>query len=173
MYFQSKRKNREKRMTGDPSNMDVGPKKMKMEKAEDNPPGYEGKEHVKYRDPGYTRETVKLPEEEPRMKSRVSKEEMHEMEDNYHMDVPDQTDYTLPKKIKRAFMKMDQEPHEVPKPLHGNLVTKTSEKGYQDTMGEERYGPEEEQEDYGAPRSKSRRKKIAIAVIRRKMGKKK
>lgn len=161
-------------MPNNPSNMDLGTKRNKMEMAEDNPPGYEGKEHVKYKNPGFTREKVNLPDEEPKMKSHVSKEEMHEMEDNFHMDVPDQTDYTLPKKIKRAFMKMDQEPHEKSQPMHGNLVTRVSEKGLQDSSGEERYGPEEEQEDYNnRPSSKTNRKKIAIAVIRRKMGKKK
>jgi hypothetical protein len=69
---------------------------------------------------------------------------------------------------------MDQEPHEVAKPLHGNLVTKVSEKGLRDESGEERYGPEEMQEEEGKSYpSKTNRKKIAIAVIKRKMGKKK
>lgn len=166
MYFKSKRKKAD-------TNMNVGPHNMKTEMAKDGPSNYEGKEHVKYKNPGFTREKINLPEQEPKMKSHVGKEEMHEMEDNYHMAVPDQTDYDLPKKIKRAFMKMDQEPHEVSKPLHGNLVTEISKKGWEDSSGEERYGPEEEQEDSGESSSKSNRKKVAVAVIKRKMGKKK
>jgi hypothetical protein len=109
------------------------------------------------------------------MKSRVGKEEMHEMEDNFHMDVPNQTPKNLEKNIKRAFMKMDQPDEEGAKPLHGNLVTKVSEKGMKDEDGWEDYGPEKMQEDSGERKSpnKAHRKKIAIAVIRRKMNKNK
>ena len=86
------------------------------------PPGYEGKEHVRYKDPGYTRHEIRYPEDEPHMKSHVSKEEMHEAEDDYHMDVPDQTYHTLEKNIKRARMKMDAPNQEDPKPILGNPV---------------------------------------------------
>ena len=71
------------------------------------PEGYEGKEHVKYKDPGYSSHEIRTPEDEPHMKSHAGKEEMHEMEDNYHMGVPNQTHYDLEKKIKRARMNMD------------------------------------------------------------------
>src|SRR5574338_141907 len=100
MYFQSRKKDKSKQMmTGK-----IGPKKEKMEMAEDAPPKYEGREHVKYKNPGFSKHEIRIPEDEPKMKSRASKEEMHEMEDNYHMDVPDQTPKNLEKNIKRAFM---------------------------------------------------------------------
>lgn len=171
MYFQSRKKNKMKQVqTGQ-----VGPKKEKMEMAEDAPSKYEGKEHVKYKNPGFSKHEIRIPEDEPKMRSRVSKEESHEMEDNYHMDVPDQTPKTLEKNIKRAFMKMDQPDEEGPKPMYGNLVTKVSEKGLKDEDGWENYGPEKMQEDSDEKNSpsKARRKKIAIAVIRRKMHKNK
>src|ERR1700733_6262077 len=87
----------------------------------DAPPGYEGKEHVKYKDPGYSSHHIRFPEDEPHMKSHVSQDEEHEMEDNYHHDVPDQTHYTLEQKIKRARMKMDAPDQEDPDPLRGNI----------------------------------------------------
>lgn len=141
-----------------------------MERDKDGPAGYEGKEHVKYKDPGYTREKIKFPEDEPHMKSHVGKEEMHEMEDNYHMDVPDQTYDTLPKKIPRASMIMD-EPME-PKPLIGNLVETSGKKGLKDEDGEENYGPNENQENDVKGQtfsSKDQRKKLAVSMIKRRM----
>lgn len=182
MYFRSRNKKerrgdflKDERMSSTPGQMKTGQvgKRKREEEDEDGPPGYEGKEHVRYREPGYSKEEIDIPEETPHMKSRNSREEAHEMEDNYHMDIPDQTEYTLPKKIKRAFMKMDQPDEEGPKPLYGNLVTKVSNKGLRDETGWEEYGPEEmQEEDEKNSPSRSHRKKIAIAVIKRKMNKK-
>lgn len=134
------------------------------ETAEDAPPRYEGREHVKYKDPGYTRHEIDYPEDEPHMKSRVGKEESHEMEDNYHMRTPHK-EMSLPAKIPRARMKMDQ-PME-PAKLTGRLVTTTG-KGVEDTTGEEKMGPEEMQED-SLPKDK--RKKLIVSVVKRKMKK--
>ena len=131
--------------------------------------GYHGKENVKYKDPGHTRHEISYPEDEPHMKSRVSKKEMHEPEKNFHMDVPDQTDDTLPKKIKRPYMKMEDRP--VDQRLVGNLVETKNSKGVKDEDGWENEGPEEMQKD-DAP-SKEHRKKVVVAVIQRKMKKKK
>jgi len=128
---------------------------------------YEGKEHVKYKNPGYSKHNIRYPEDEPHMKSHVSTNEMHEAEDNYHMGVPDQTEDTLPKKIKRARMKMDAPDQEDPKPLLGNLTTEIPLRGTEDEDGEEEEGPNYMQEDSGMP--KSHRKKMIVAVMRRKM----
>lgn len=152
-------------------NGQVGPRREKIEKEEDGPAGYEGKEHVKYKNPGFSKHNIRIPQDEPKMKSRVKKEEMHEMEDNYHMDVPNQTPKTLEKTIKRAYMKMDDPEHQKPQPLHGNLTTKVSERGMKDEDGWEDYGPEDMQSD-SSSKSKSHRKKLAVAVIKRKMSKK-
>lgn len=132
------------------------------------PAGYEGNEHVKYKDPGYTRHSIRFPEDEPHMKSHVGKEEMHEMEDNFHMDVPDQTKYALESKIKRARMKMDAPDQEDPKPLRGNLVETVGEKGIEDTTGDELMGPNYMQSSGG---DKEKRKKMIAAVAKRKMKK--
>ena len=139
---------------------------MAQGKEKDNPPGYEGKEHVKYKNPGFSKHHIRIPEDEPHMKSRVSKAESHEMEDNYHMDVPDQTEDTLPAKIKRSRMKMDAPNQEEPKPLRGNMVTTVPAKGVEDEDGEEEMGPNDMQEA-----SKSNRKKMIAAVVKRKMRK--
>ena len=137
-------------------------------KAEDNPPGYEGKEHVKYKNPGFSKHDIRYPKDEPHMKSRVSKNEMHEMEDNYHMDVPDQTEDSLPAKIKRARMKMDAPDQEDPKPILGNPVHNVPYRGEEDTSGEEEMGPNDMQ---SGGMSKDKRKKMIVAVTRRKMKK--
>lgn len=137
-------------------------------KAEDNPPGYEGKEHVKYRNPGYSKHDIRYPQDEPHMKSRVSKNEMHEMEDNFHMGVPDQTEDTLPAKIKRARMKMDDPDQEDPDPLRGNIVHNVGYEGEEDTSGEEEMGPNDMQ---SSSMPKEKRKKMIVAVTRRKMKK--
>lgn len=134
----------------------------------DNPPNYEGKEHVKYRNPGYSKHDIRYPEDEPHMKSRVSKNEMHEMEDNYHMDVPDQTEDTLPALIPRARMKMDAPNQQDPKPILGNPVHNVPYRGEEDTSGEEEMGPNHMQ---SSGRSKEDRKKMIVAVTRRKMKK--
>lgn len=128
---------------------------------------YEGKEHVKYKDPGYSRHKIEYPEDEPKMRSRVSREEMHEVGDNFHMDVPDQTEDSLPAKLKRAKMKMDAPDQEDPKPLRGNLVTEVPEEGIEDEDGEDDEGPNEMQKDI-----KNNRKKLIVAVVKKKMGKK-
>ena len=114
----------------------------------DGPVGYEGKEHVKYENPGYSSHHIRFPEDEPHMKSNVNKNEMHEMEDNYHHDVPDQTHYSLEAKLKRARMKMDAPDQEDP-----------------DASGEEEMGPNDMQS--GMP--KEHRKKMIVAVTKRKM----
>lgn len=140
-------------------------------KSKDNPSGaYEGKEHMKYKDPGYSSHHIKFPEDEPHMgRSSVSKNEMHEMEDNYHHDVPDQTHYDLAAKIKRARMKMDAPDQEEPDRLRGNMVTTNGSEGVEDTSGKEEMGPN----DMQSGMSKEHRKKMIVAVTRRKMGKNK
>lgn len=143
------------------------PKMGKKEMSKGAPPKYEGKEHVKYEDPGYSSHEIDYPEDEPHMKSRVSKEEMHEVEDNFHMDVPDQTEDTLEAKLKRARMKMDAPNQQDPKPILGNPVHNVPYRGEEDTSGEEEMGPNEMQSD-----SKEKRKKMVVAVTRRKMMKK-
>ena len=132
------------------------------------PAGYEGKEHVKYKDPGYSPHNIRYPQDEPHMKSHVGKEEMHEMEDNYHHSVPDQTEYSLEAKIKRARMKMDAPDQEDPDELQGNLVRNVKE-GIEDTSGEEEMGPNSMQSGV----SKEHRKKMIAAVTKRKMKKNK
>jgi hypothetical protein len=138
----------------------------KYVKAKDSPPGYEGKEHVKYKDPGHSPHDINIPEDEPHMKSHVSRNETHEMEDNYHMEVPDQTDYTLPAKIKRARMKMDAPDQEDPDYLRGDIVHPTGYEGEEDTSGEEEMGPNDMQKG-----SKDSRKKMIVSVMKRKMKK--
>jgi hypothetical protein len=130
------------------------------------PSGYEGKEHVQVKFPGFTRHNIKNPQDQPHMKSRVSKEEMHEMEDNYHMDVPDLTEDTLEAKIKRAKMKMDDPKQQDPKPLRGNLTHNVGYDGVEDTTGEEQMGPNDMQ-----GMSKENRKKMIAAVTKSKMRK--
>jgi hypothetical protein len=131
------------------------------------PAGYEGKEHVKYNEPGYSSHHIKFPEDEPHMKSRVGKEEMHEMEDNYHHSVPDQTHYSLQAKLKRARMKMDAPDQEEPDPLRGNIVHNVGYEVEEDTSGEEEMGPNDMQS--GMP--KEHRKKMIVAVTKAKMKK--
>jgi hypothetical protein len=131
----------------------------------DGPVGYEGKEHVKYENPGYSSHHIRFPEDEPHMKSNVNKNEMHEMEDNYHHDVPDQTHYSLEAKLKRARMKMDAPDQEDPDALRGNMVHNVGYEGDEDTSGEEEMGPNDMQS--GMP--KEHRKKMIVAVTKRKM----
>lgn len=133
-------------------------------KSKDSPPGYEGKEHVKYKDPGHTRHHIRFPEDEPHMKSNNDSNEAHEMEDNFHMSVPNQTKYDLEKKLKRARMKMDAPDQEDPDELRGNLVSSIG-KGEEDTSGEEEMGPNYMQ------MPKEHRKKMIAAVTKRKMNK--
>lgn len=141
---------------------------MKWGENKDQPPGYEGKEHVKYEDPGYSSHEINFPEDEPHMKSHVTQDESHEAEDNYHMDVPDQTHYDLEAKIKRAHMKMDDKDEiENPAPLRGNIVHNVGYGGEEDTSGEEEMGPHDMQKDM----SKKHRKKMIVAVMKRKMKK--
>lgn len=141
-------------------------RKMKEEVNEDNPPGYEGKEHVKYRDPGFSPHHIRFPDDEPHMKSHATMEEEHEAEDDYHMDIPDQTAHSLPGKIKRARMKMDSPNYDEPAKLRGNMVRSTPQEGAEDTSGEEEMGPNEYQHA-----SKEKRKKMVISVMKRKMRK--
>lgn len=131
------------------------------------PAGYEGKEHVKYKEPGYSSHHIRFPEDEPHMKSHVGKNEMHEMEDNFHKSVPDQTHYSLEAKLKRARMKMDAPDQEDPDPILGNPVHNVGYEGEEDTSGEEEMGPNEMQS--GMP--KEHRKKMIVAVTKRKMKK--
>ena len=134
----------------------------------DAPSKYEGKEHVRYKDPGYSSHRIRYPDDEPHMKSRVGKEEMHEMEDNFHKSIPDQTHYSLQDKLKRARMKMDAPDQEDPDPLRGNIVHNVGYEGEEDTSGEEEMGPNDMQSS-----SKEHRKKMIVAVTRSKMKKNK
>lgn len=136
--------------------------------AKDNPPNYEGKEHVKYKNPGYSRHDIRYPKDEPHMRSHVSRDEEHEMEDDYHMDVPDQTEHSLPAKIKRAHMLMDSPNQENPKPLRGNMVHNVPYEGEEDETGEEEMGPHDMQEDH-EKMPKEHRKKMIVSVMKRKM----
>lgn len=135
--------------------------------AKDGPPGYEGREHVKYKAPGYSKHDIRFPEDEPHMKSRVNKNEMHEMEDNYHMSVPNQTKYELEAKIKRARMKMDAPDQEDPDYLRGNITHNVGYEGEKDETGQEEMGPN----DMQSGMSKEHRKKMIVAITRRKMKK--
>ena len=134
----------------------------------DGPANYEGKEHVRYKDPGYSSHNIRFPEDEPYMKSNVRKNEMHEMEDDFHQSVPDQTHYDLQSKLKRARMKMDAPDQEDPDDLRGNIVHNVGYRGEEDTSGEEEMGPNDMQSS-GMP--KEQRKKMIVAVTRRKMKK--
>lgn len=136
-------------------------------KEKGGPKGYEGKEHVKYKDPGYSSHHIRYPEDEPHMRSHADKNEMHEMEDNYHHDVPNQTKYELEAKIKRARMKMDAPDQEEPDRLRGNMVHNVGYEGDEDTTGEEEEGPNYMQSSM----PKEHRKKMIVAVTRRKMKK--
>lgn len=149
-------------------NKDVKERGSRMGMNRDNPPGYEGKEHVKYRDPGYSSHHIKYPQDEPHMKSHVTRDEEHEAEDDYHKEVPDQTHYDLVKKIRRAHMKMD-EPEEIEEPakLRGNITHNVPYGGEEDTSGEERMGSN----DMQSGMSKDHRKKMIVAITRRKMKK--
>jgi hypothetical protein len=161
-----KKRSDSERVPGEP----VGDMDESLGKEKDNPPGYEGREHVKYKNPGFSKHDIRYPKDEPHMKSRVGKNEMHEMEDNYHMGVPDQTDDTLPAKIKRARMKMDAPDQEDPKPILGNPVHNVPYRGEEDTSGEEEMGPNDMQSNSSMP--KEHRKKMIVAVTRRKMKRK-
>lgn len=141
-------------------------KRNSFGKSKDNPAGYEGKEHVKYKDPGYSSHHIRYPEDEPHMKSHVSRDEEHEMEDNYHKEVPDQTHYSLESKLKRARMKMDAPDQEEPDRLRANMVHNVGYEGVEDTSGEEEEGPNHMQSE-----GKEHRKKMIVAVMKRKMKK--
>lgn len=138
-----------------------------MGKAKDAPPNYEGTEHVKYKNPGFSKHKIRFPEDEPHMKSHVNSDEEHEMEDNFHMKVPDQTEDTLERKLKRARMKMDAPDQEDPDELRGNMVHNVGN-GVEDTSGEEEEGPNEMQ----SAGNKEHRKKMVVAVAKRRMAKK-
>lgn len=138
-----------------------------MGRNRDAPPNYEGREHIRYKDPGYSSHHIKFPEDEPHMKSHVHRDEEHEMEDNYHHAVPDQTHYALKEKLERARMRMDAPDQEDPDPLRGNIVHNVRYGGEEDMSGEEEMGPNHMQE--GMP--KEHRKKMIVAVTKRKMNK--
>lgn len=144
--------------------MHKGPSGM----AKDNPPEYEGKEPVHYKNPGFSKHHIRYPQDEPHMKSHVRREEEHQAEDNFHMGVPNQTEHELKRHIKRARMKMDAPDQEDPDDLRGNIVHNVGYEGEEDTSGEEEMGPNDMQED----ESKERRKKLIVGVMKRKMGKK-
>lgn len=144
-------------------------KEMSLEgRNRDMPSGYEGREHIKYRDPGHSPHNIKYPQDEPHMKSHVNREEEHEAEDDYHMGLPDQTKYELEKKLKRAHMKMDT-PEEIEEParLRGNITHNVPYEGEEDTSGEEKMGTNLMQ----SAMPKAHRKKMIAAVVRRKMKK--
>lgn len=137
-------------------------------KAIDNPPNYEGKEHVKFKAPGYTKHHIRNPEDQPHMKSRIPRTEEHEAEDNFHMDVPDLTEDTLEKTIPRAKMVMDAPDYGVPKKLRGQITHNVPYEGEKDTSGEEEMGPNDMQGS-----GKEHKKKMIVAVLKSKMKKKK
>ena len=141
--------------------------KNEEEMADDNPPNYEGKEHVRYKDPGHSPHNIRIPEDEPHMKSHVTRDEEHEMEDNYHMGTPHQTEHELASHIKRARMKMDAPDQEDPYPLLGNITHNVGAEGEEDTSGEEEMGPNDMQSES----SKNGRKKMIVAVMKKKMKK--
>lgn len=162
----SKRNHMSERDPGEPINhaeMDHS----SMGRSRDNPPSYEGKEHVSYKNPGFSSHHIRYPEDEPHMKSHSSSEEAHEMEDDYHMGVPHQTAHSLAKVIKRSRMKMDAPDQEDPDALRGNMVHNVGYEGDEDTSGEEEMGPNDMQSD----EHKEHRKKMIVAVMRRKMKK--
>lgn len=165
MFGHHKKRSESTRTPGSPPNMQG--MDQSYGKSKDNPPNYEGREHVKYKDPGYSRHNIRHPEDEPHMRSNVSREETHEMEDNYHMDVPDQTHHTLEKKLLRARMKMDDPDQEEPDRLRGNMVHNVGADGVVDTTGEEEMGPNEMQSSM----PKEHRKRMIAAVTKRKMNK--
>lgn len=159
-----KKMSNSERVPGEP----YGQEDSEYGKEKDGPSDYEGKEHVKYKNPGFSSHHIRYPKDEPHMKSNVKKEEMHEMEDDYHMEVPDQTETTLESKLKRARMKMDAPDQEDPDPLRGNIVHNVGYEGEEDTSGEEEMGPNDMQSNT----PKEERKKMIVAVTRRKMNKK-
>lgn len=155
---------------GLPPNYNAGRRDDDEGEAQDNPPDYEGREHMKYRNPGFSKHDIRYPKDEPHMKSHVSREEEHEAEDDYHMGIPDQTDRTLPAHIKRAHMLMDAPNQQDPKPLRGNIVHNVPYAGEEDETGEEEMGPHDMQSDeHSMP--KEHRKKMIAAVVKRKMKK--
>lgn len=137
-----------------------------MEKNKDSPPGYEGKEHVRYENPGYSSHHIRFPQDEPHMKSHVTRDEEHEAEDDYHMGVPNQTKMNLEKNLKRAHMLMDAPNQQDPKPLRGNIVHNVAYEGEEDTSGEEEMGPNDMQ---SGDMPKEHRKRMVMAVMKRKM----
>ena len=136
------------------------------EKSKDNPPNKEGKEPVKYKNPGFSKHEIDIPDDEPSMRSKLKKGETFRPEDNFHMDVPDQTPKSLPSKVKKAMMKMSAEDQEDPKPMYANPVRTIPKQGVEDEDGEEN---EEEDKSYRKP--KEDRKKMIVAVLSRKMKK--
>lgn len=140
--------------------------------------GYEGKEHVKYQDNEKSRHFIKYPQDEPHMKSRVSKEESHQAEDNYHMPVKI-TEQKLPAKIPRARMEMEMEDRRSGGKLkrYGNLVSMNG-KGIEDeNTGTEKMGPMNYQSDDESKASERKdeadfkgiRKKVIAGVLKKKM----
>jgi hypothetical protein len=125
---------------------------------------------VKYKNPGFTKKEIQIPEDEPHMKSHVSKTEGHEVEDTTHMKTPDQTEDTLPARLKRAMMKMDDKDHDEPKPILGNLVRTVGKEGVEDEAeeGEEEEGDNDMQKN---SMPKEHRKKMIVAVLSRKLKK--
>ena len=66
-------------------------------------------------------------------------------------------------------MLMDSPNQENPKPIRGNPVHEVGYEGEMDTTGEEEMGPHDMQED--EPMHKELRKKMIVAVMKRKMKK--
>ena len=116
-------------------------------KSQEPTKGYEGKEHVKYREPGMTRHEIKFPQDEPHMKGKVSKEESHEMEDNFHMKTNISKPGHLPKKIKRAHMAIEDFESYDPSMRYGNLVSKDGKGVSVGSSGKEQLGPKMHQMD--------------------------
>lgn len=141
-------------------------------RATGNPPNYEGREHVRYKNPGFSSHHIRYPEDEPHMKSHVTPDEEHEMEDDYHMGIPDQTAHSLAKRIPRAHMLMDAPNQQDPKPVFGSLVEKVGKQGKMEESGIERMGPHDMQGSDGHDEMpKEHRKKMIVEVMKRKMKK--
>ena len=129
---------------------------------------FEGREHIKSyeeMDPEKSKHDVRYPQDEPHMKSRISKQEAHEEEDDYHFKNPHRVE-KLPKNLPDNHGRDDEV--ETRKRV-GNLMTKSNlpiidehESGFPD---------EEEEEEKPRAMPKEHRKGMIIAVLQRKLKK--
>jgi len=129
---------------------------------------YEGKEHMmsyKQMDPEKSKHTVRIPEDEPHMKSRITKQEAHQEEDDYHFKTPHRKE-KLPANLPD---KHGRDGEISPMKRVGNLVTTTNKP----MVDEHESGYEDEEEEASKPRAlpKEHRKGMIIAVLQRKLKK--